>query len=110
MPGLMKGVGYLKTDEARHISYGTFLLQRLICEHPHVYDVIMKKMAELAPLAGQLYQGVDPAKQASAFGVWVDDLQQFSKKQLAVRMEVLARAKGQTMEELYKQSKAAVDV
>lgn len=110
MPGLMKGVGYLKTDEARHISYGTFLLQRLICEHPHVYDVIMKKMAELAPLAGQLYQGVDPAKQASAFGVRVDDLQQFSKKQLAVRMEVLARAKGQTMEELYKQSKAAVDV
>lgn len=110
MPGLMKGVGYLKTDESRHISYGTFLLQRLICEHPHVYDVITKKMAELAPLAGQLYQGVDPTRQASAFGVRVDDLQQFAKKQLSVRMEVLARAKGQTIEELYKQTKAAVDV
>lgn len=110
MPGLMKGVGYLKTDESRHISYGTFLLQRLICEHPHVYDVITKKMAELAPLAGQLYQGLDPTRQASAFGVRVDDLQQFAKKQLSVRMEVLARAKGQTIEELYKQTKAAVDV
>lgn len=110
MPGLMKGVGYLKTDESRHISYGTFLLQRLICEHPHVYDVIAKKMAELAPLAGQLYQGVDPTRQASAFGVRVDDLQQFAKKQWSVRMEVLARAKGQTIEELYKQTKAAVDV
>lgn len=110
MPGLMKGVGYLKTDESRHISYGTFLLQRLICEHPHIYDVVAAKMAELAPLASQLYSGVDPARQASAFGVRVDDLQQFAKKQLAVRMEVLARAKGQTIEELYKQSKAAVDV
>ncbi|QRG69233.1 R2-like ligand-binding oxidase [Brevibacillus choshinensis] len=110
MPGLMKGVGYLKTDESRHISYGTFLLQRLICEHPHVYDVIANKMAELAPLATQLYQGPDPSKQASAYGVRVDDLRQFAKKQLSVRMEVLARAKGQTIEELYKQTKAAVDV
>jgi ribonucleoside-diphosphate reductase beta chain len=110
MPGLMKGIGYLKTDEARHISYGTFLLQRLICEHPHVYDVIVNKMTELAPLAGQLYQGIDPTRKASAYGVRIDDLQQFSKKQLAVRMEVLARAKGQTIEELYKQTKAAVDV
>ncbi len=110
MPGLMKGVGYLKTDESRHISYGTFLLQRLICEHPHVYDVIANKMAELAPLASQLYQGPDPSKQASAYGVRVDDLRQFAKKQLSVRMEVLARAKGQTIEELYKQTKAAVDV
>lgn len=109
MPGLMKGIGYLKTDESRHISYGTFLLQRLICEHPHVYDVIAKKMTELAPLAGQLYQGVDPLRQESAYGVKVADLQQFAKKQLSVRMEVLARAKGQTIEELYKQSKAAVD-
>ncbi|MED1792997.1 R2-like ligand-binding oxidase [Brevibacillus nitrificans] len=110
MPGLMKGIGYLKTDEARHISYGTFLLQRLICEHPHVHDVIVKKMAELAPLATQLYQGVDPERKASAYGVRVEEVQQFAKKQLAVRMEVLARAKGQTMEELYKQTRAAVDL
>lgn len=109
MPGLMEGVGYIKTDEARHIGYGTFLLQRLICEHPHVYDVIVKKMAELAPMAGQMYQGLDPTLETSALGVRLADVQQFLKKQLAVRMEVLARARGKTMEELYKQSPAAVD-
>lgn len=110
MPGLMQGIGYLKTDESRHISYGTFLLQRLICEHPHIYDVIAKKMDELAPMASHLYDWMDDPQGVSAFGVKVADLQQFAKKQLSVRMEVLARAKGQTMEELYKHTRTAVDV
>lgn len=110
MPGLMQGIGYLKTDESRHISYGTFLLQRLICEHPHIYDVIAKKMDELAPMASHMYDWMDDRQGVSAFGVKVTDLQQFAKKQLSVRMEVLARAKGQTMEELYKHTRTAVDV
>ncbi|TKI59337.1 R2-like ligand-binding oxidase [Brevibacillus antibioticus] len=110
MPGLMQGIGYLKTDESRHISYGTFLLQRLICEHPHLYDVIAKKMDELAPLATHLYDWMDDPQGVSAFGVKVADLQQFAKKQQSVRMEVLARAKGQTIEELYKHTRTAVDV
>ncbi|MDC0763594.1 R2-like ligand-binding oxidase [Brevibacillus sp. AG] len=110
MPGLMQGIGYLKTDESRHISYGTFLLQRLICEHPHIYDVIAKKMDELAPMASHLYDWMDDPQGVSAFGVKVADLQQFAKKQLSVRMEVLARAKGQTMEELYKHTRTMIDV
>ncbi|WP_255344523.1 R2-like ligand-binding oxidase [Brevibacillus sp. BC25] len=110
MPGLMQGIGYLKTDESRHISYGTFLLQRLICEHPHIYDVIAKKMDELAPMASHLYDWMDDPQGVSAFGVKVADLQQFSKKQLSVRMEVLARAKGQTIEELYKHTRTTIDV
>ncbi|AWX59178.1 R2-like ligand-binding oxidase [Brevibacillus brevis] len=110
MPGLMQGIGYLKTDESRHISYGTFLLQRLICEHPHIYDVIAKKMDELAPMASHLYDWMDDPQGVSAFGVKVADLQQFAKKQLSVRMEVLARAKGQTIEELYKHTRTTIDV
>lgn len=110
MPGLMQGIGYLKTDESRHISYGTFLLQRLICEHPHIYDVIAKKMDELTPLVSHLYDWMDDPQGVSAFGVKVADLQQFAKKQLSVRMEVLARAKGQTIEELYKHTRTTIDV
>ncbi len=110
MPGLMQGIGYLKTDESRHISYGTFLLQRLICEHPHIYDVIAKKMDELTPMVSHLYDWMDDPQGVSAFGVKVADLQQFAKKQLSVRMEVLARAKGQTIEELYKHTRTTIDV
>nr|WP_019119745.1 R2-like ligand-binding oxidase [Brevibacillus massiliensis] len=101
MPGLMKGVGYLKMDESRHISYGTFLLQRLICEHPHLFELIVKKLEELLPLAREMYRGLEP-KESTAFGVRYADLLSYSQKQFNVRIEVLARAKGQTLEELYK--------
>lgn len=104
-----RGIGYIKTDEARHIGYGTFLLQRLICEHPHVYDVIVKKMSQLAPLAFQLYAGPDPTRQSSAYGVQFDAVKQFAQKQLSVRMDVLARARGKTIEELYKQTQTALE-
>ena len=57
MPGLLEGIGHLKRDESRHIGYGTFLLQRLICEHPHLLDeVILKRMAEMTPLALQIVE------------------------------------------------------
>ncbi|MFF2587830.1 R2-like ligand-binding oxidase [Peribacillus butanolivorans] len=100
MPGLLKGVGLLKKDESRHIAYGTFLLQRIISEHPHIFRQVEKRMAELAPLAIALnMEGYD------RFGNPFDNDKQavldFTMKQLAVRMEILARAKGKNIEEIY---------
>ncbi|MBK5483345.1 R2-like ligand-binding oxidase [Peribacillus sp. TH16] len=100
MPGLLKGVGLLKKDESRHIAYGTFLLQRIISEHQHIFRQVEKRMAELAPLAIALnMEGYD------RFGNPFDNDKQavldFTMKQLAVRMEVLARAKGKKIEEIY---------
>ncbi|BCJ88552.1 R2-like ligand-binding oxidase [Effusibacillus dendaii] len=111
MPGLMKGIGYLKTDESRHIGYGTFLLQRLICEHPHLFDLVQKRMEQLAPLSFALNQeGYEVNNGVSAFEVPIEETMQFSQKQIMVRMDVLARAKGQTMEEIYKTTEASVGV
>ncbi len=94
MPGLLEGIGNLKRDESRHIGYGTFLLQRLICEHPHLYEVVVAKMGELAPLAIRINQeGIDN-KEISSFGGNPEEVMNFTMKQLSVRMEVLARAKG----------------
>ncbi|MDQ0154879.1 R2-like ligand-binding oxidase [Robertmurraya andreesenii] len=109
MPGLLKGIGYLKKDESRHIGYGTFLLQRLICEHPHIYDVVMKKMEELTPLAVQINTEGNDGREVSAFGKPIDSLE-FSMKQLQVRMEVLARARGKKIEEIYKMSESEAGV
>ncbi|MCO0600578.1 R2-like ligand-binding oxidase [Peribacillus butanolivorans] len=100
MPGLLKGVGLLKKDESRHIAYGTFLLQRIISEHPHIFRQVEKRMAEIAPLAIALnMEGYD------RFGNPFDNDKQavldFTMKQLAVRMEILARAKGKKIEEIY---------
>jgi ribonucleoside-diphosphate reductase beta chain len=109
MPGLMQGIGCLKTDESRHISYGTFLLQRLICDDPRLFDVVVNKMNELAPFIGQIFQG-EKKWERSPLGACFEDLMNFAQKQYNVRIEILARAKGQTLDELYKNTKAAVDV
>ncbi|WP_449620709.1 R2-like ligand-binding oxidase [Robertmurraya sp. Marseille-Q9965] len=109
MPGLLKGIGYLKRDESRHIGYGTFLLQRLICEHPHLYDVIMTKLEELAPLAIQLNTEGTENEEVPAFGK-VFDGTEFSMKQLQVRIEILTRAKGRKIEDIYRMSETEAGV
>ncbi|NRD79355.1 R2-like ligand-binding oxidase [Bacillus sp. BRMEA1] len=102
MPGLLEGIGNLKRDESRHIGYGTFLLQRLICEHPNLYELITAKMGELAPLAILLNQEGTKGREMTSFGGNPDEVMNFTMKQLAVRMEVLARAQGKKIEEIYR--------
>lgn len=110
MPGLLEGVGNLKKDESRHIGYGTFLLQRLICEHPDLYDFITAKMGELAPLALALNQEGIGGREVSAFGGNPDEIMNFTMKQLAVRMDVLARARGKKIEDIYRVSETELGV
>lgn len=101
MPGLIEGVDNLKKDESRHIAYGTFLLQRLICEHPHLFDKVVKKLEELAPLAISLNSEglVGEGEKTKEYGA---EIKRYSEKQLMVRIDILAKAKNQTIEEIYR--------
>ncbi|MEH7110012.1 R2-like ligand-binding oxidase [Bacillus sp. JJ1764] len=110
MPGLLEGVGNLKKDESRHIGYGTFLLQRLICEHPHLYEFVMMKMGELAPLAIKLNQEGTAGREVTSFGGNPEEIMNFTMKQLAVRMDVLARAKGKKIEEIYRVTESEIGI
>ncbi|MGG3470631.1 R2-like ligand-binding oxidase [Neobacillus pocheonensis] len=110
MPGLLEGIGNLKKDESRHIGYGTFLLQRLICEHPHLFDFVAAKMAELTPLAIRLNQEGISGRTVSSFGGNPDDVMNFTMRQLSVRMEVLARARGKKIEEIYRVTESEIGV
>lgn len=110
MPGLLEGIGNLKRDESRHIGYGTFLLQRLICEIPHLFDFVARKIAELTPLAIQLNQEGIGGREVSAFGGDPEEVMNFTYKQLSVRMEILARAKGKKIEEIYRLTESDVGV
>lgn len=100
MPGLLEGIGHLKQDESRHIAYGTFLLQRLICEHPHLYARIIKKLEELAPIAISLNGEGVIGKSEKAIE-YSSEMNKYSERQLKARMEILARAKGKTINEIY---------
>lgn len=100
MPGLLKGISYIKRDEARHISYGTYLLQRIIIENPELYDHIIKKMHEAFALTQNVYG--DGTEEDSAYDYDPIKLQEFAQRQFNVRLEMLARAKGKSsIEELY---------
>ncbi|OIK14494.1 ribonucleotide-diphosphate reductase [Bacillus sp. MUM 13] len=101
MPGLLKGISYLQKDESRHIGYGTYLLQRLISEHPHLYECIAGKMEELTPLAIKLNQE-GFSQNVSTFGSSAEDTMNFTMKQLSVRMEILSRARGKKTEEIFR--------
>lgn len=99
LPGLLEGISYIKRDESRHIGFGTFLLQRLITEDEAMFDYIMNKLHQLMPIAEAINQ---MPEEVNPFGVKLADSRVFMMKQLHARIEVLRRAKGKSLEEIYK--------
>jgi len=103
MPGLIEGIRNIKRDESRHIGFGTFLLQRLISEDESMLDYSLNKLQELMPLALEINQSLRKNdNEYNAFGVSAIGSFNFMQKQLNARVEVLKRAKGKTLEEIYK--------
>ncbi|MBA4602497.1 R2-like ligand-binding oxidase [Thermoactinomyces sp. AMNI-1] len=100
MPGLTEGIGYLKSDESRHISYGTYLLQRLIAEDPSLFDRIVKKMDDLMPLAMEIF--TNNGYERSPLGISAAKIKAYAVKQHKVRIDILARAKTDPLEEIVK--------
>ncbi|MGM9945091.1 MAG: R2-like ligand-binding oxidase [Lysinibacillus sp.] len=101
-PGFISGIRNVKRDEGRHIGFGTFLIQRLIAEHPELdlYERVQAKLQELLPIAIMLTERPDGEK-VSSLGIEAGKSMEFAMKQLQARMTVLSRAKGKTLEEIY---------
>ena len=107
MPGLRQGVGYLKRDESRHIAYGVFLISRLVAQDPSLWDVVEQRMNELLVLALGVVQDSyinpeDPNNSETAFGLSMDEDMAYAMTQFGKRVERIKRARGQTLEQLYK--------
>lgn len=93
MPGLMQGIENIKRDEARHISFGTYLLQKLIREEPEIYQFVEDKMNEWWPIAEKLmFNNNVNSTDVDAFGIKISEVYEFAKRQFDVRLEVLRRA------------------
>lgn len=102
MPGLLEGIRYLQRDESRHIAYGTFLLQRLICEDASLYGYIEARLAEFLPLALQINQESVPNNGEDVSHSIALEVTAFSRKQYQLRLEKLQRAMNRTLEEIYR--------
>ena len=101
-PGFISGIRNVKRDEGRHIGFGTFLIQRLIAEHPDLdlYERVQAKLQELLPIAIMLTERPNGEK-VTSLGIEEGKSMEFAMKQLQARMTVLSRAKGKTLEEIY---------
>lgn len=113
MPGLMKAVEYLKKDESRHIGYGTYLLSRLISEHDHIWDVINQRIMILLPYAmGVVNESYEHnvTSDVIPFNLDPEESVQFAMKQFQLRMDVLKRARGRSVDEIYAASEESVGV
>ena len=109
MPGLRKGIGLLKQDEARHIAYGIFLLSRLIAADKKIWKVIESQMNQLLMPAigiiGEAFACYDPIP----FGLTLDDFVNYATAQFQKRIERLEHARGQTLDEIQRVTQQAIE-
>lgn len=109
LPGLMKGIAYLKIDESRHIGYGTYLLQRLICENEGLWDFIYAELNSFVPtLTNFIQENFDPNNLPK--GLNYDEFLSYSTQRLLSRIDVLERARTKTIDEIYRITEREVGV
>ncbi|MEM9553484.1 MAG: R2-like ligand-binding oxidase [Acidobacteriota bacterium] len=103
LPGMQTVVGHLKSDEARHLAYGVFLLSRLVAEHgDDLWQVVEARMQELLPLALGVVQELFAEYPDPPFGLDVDEFVLFASMQFQRRFQRIEKARSQTLDEIYR--------
>ena len=108
MPGQCRGIRLLKQDESRHIAYGVYLISRLIAEDDSLWDVAEATMNELLGPAlgvvGDIFGGYAVMPFGLEEGVFADyAIDQFQK-----RLARIERARGATLEDIYRATDQAL--
>lgn len=94
LPGLVQGLAYVQRDEARHIAFGVYFLQRHVRAKPELWDVIEARMNELLPLALNVVGDVFiPYGEAIPFNLDLSDMMQYASEQFGKRIHAVERAK-----------------
>jgi ribonucleoside-diphosphate reductase beta chain len=101
MPGVRKGISWLKQDESRHIAYGLFLLSRLVAEHPALWSLLEQEMNTLLTPAvgvvGDIFAAYDPMP----FGLLADDFVNYAIDQFSKRYARLEKARSASLQEIF---------
>ncbi len=101
LPGMQQAVAHLKSDEARHLAYGVFLLSRLVAEGgDEIWQVIEARMAELlAPaigIIGEFFAAYDPMP----FGLKLEEFTDHATRQFQSRLQRIEKARRQSLDEI----------
>ncbi|WP_273367308.1 R2-like ligand-binding oxidase [Alicyclobacillus herbarius] len=109
LPGLVQGITYVKMDESRHISFGTYLIQRCLQADPKLWDVVNRKLTGFVPtLLGYIEENFDP--QSLPEGMDYNNFLTYSSNLLRNRLTVLERALKQPIDEIYRIGQREVEV
>lgn len=101
MPGMQQAVAYLKSDEARHLAFGVYLLSRLVAEHGDgVWERIERRMGALLPSAIGVINELFGAYPEMPFGLDLEEFTTFAMSQFQHRFERIERSRRQTLEEV----------
>jgi ribonucleoside-diphosphate reductase beta chain len=65
LPGFREGLTLVQKDERRHIAYGTYLIRRIVAEHPQSWAFVEKRWEEIT---GPITMFADAMKERAADG------------------------------------------
>lgn len=109
LPGARKGIRLLQQDESRHIAYGVFLLSRLVAENDSLWDVLEETMNELLPPALGVVGDTFACYEVMPFGLEESVFTEYALNQFQKRVERLEKARGTSLEEIYRVTQQAID-
>lgn len=109
MPGTTRAVDLLKQDESRHIAYGIFLLSRLIAADDSLWEAAQTAMNTLLMPALGVITEAFACYNPMPFGLKVDDFAGYAMMQYQKRLARLEKARGATLDEIYRVTHAAID-
>lgn len=109
MPGLRKGISFLKQDESRHIAYGVYLLSRLIAENPQEWENLEMQMNILLPMAIGVIGDAFARYEVVPFGLVEDDFVNYAMSQFSRRFERLEKAKDMSLDDINKVARETED-
>jgi ribonucleoside-diphosphate reductase beta chain len=109
LPGVRQGIRLLQQDESRHIAYGIFLLSRLVATDDGLWDVLEETMNELLPPALGVVGDAFAAYEVMPFGLEESVFTDYALNQFQKRVERLEKARGASLEEIYRVTQRAID-
>jgi ribonucleoside-diphosphate reductase beta chain len=101
LPGMQRAVAQLRDDETRHLSYGVYLLSRLVAENGEsVWQSIESRVEALLPAALAVIGEAFTPLPRLPFGLDPAEMQQFARTQARKRLECVQAARGRAVADL----------
>jgi ribonucleoside-diphosphate reductase beta chain len=94
LPGVREGIALLRSDEARHLAYGVWLLSRLVAAHGEpVWQAIEGQMERLLPAALGIVDEAFDAYETMPFELDRAEFLRYATRQFEARLARIGRAR-----------------